>query len=234
MSRKNHSALVLLYVILAHPAWAQTDQSAIAQANSGNFNLFESLDNNTSNNASSAPGRNNASERGTRNTQANPTFVLVGTSKVGNQRSALLKHLNGDVLRVPLTDSTNPIPGHELYSVLSQGAGRISVRFPDTVPCTEFPEQGVTCESGTNAALLSLTTAAAVVTAQEEPLQDENAEQVASEESGRNPFEAIRERGRAANPDQSTRFQPRRIDPADVPPGMRVVSTPFGDRLVQQ
>jgi len=26
----------------------------------------------------------------------------------------------------------------------------------------------------------------------------------------------------------------RRIDPADVPPGMRVVSTPFGDRLVEE
>ena len=49
-----------------------------------------------------------------------------------------------------------------------------------------------------------------------------------------NPFEAIR--ARANNPDSNTdnnNFRPRRIDPDDVPPGMRIVSTPFGDRLVE-
>ena len=53
-----------------------------------------------------------------------------------------------------------------------------------------------------------------------------------------NPFAALRE-AQAENPaDSSTRrgarFSPRRVAPEDVPPGMRVVSTPFGDRLVEQ
>ena len=39
---------------------------------------------------------------------------------------------------------------------------------------------------------------------------------------------------RAEAPNQPARFQPRRIPPEDVPPGYRVVSTPFGDRLVEQ
>lgn len=54
----------------------------------------------------------------------------------------------------------------------------------------------------------------------------------------RNPFaalRAVREANAAADspPDpNSVRIQLRRIAPEDVPDGMRVVSTPFGDRLV--
>jgi len=39
---------------------------------------------------------------------------------------------------------------------------------------------------------------------------------------------------RAGGRNGADRFTPRRISPEDVPPGMRVVSTPFGDRLVDQ
>ena len=51
-----------------------------------------------------------------------------------------------------------------------------------------------------------------------------------------NPFETLRNRVQNGEPpsERPGRFQPRRIDPADVPPGMRVVSTPFGDRLVEE
>jgi hypothetical protein len=34
------------------------------------------------------------------------------------------------------------------------------------------------------------------------------------------------------SPEDQRRFRPRRINPDQVPDGMRVVSTPFGDRLV--
>ena len=57
------------------------------------------------------------------------------------------------------------------------------------------------------------------------------------EENRANPFDAIRRSAENGIPAPSRRgsegFRPRRIDPADVPPGMRVVSTPFGDRLVE-
>ena len=49
-----------------------------------------------------------------------------------------------------------------------------------------------------------------------------------------NPFEELLQR--ASNPDSeisTSSFEPRRIDPEDIPSGMRVVSTPFGDRLVE-
>ena len=43
----------------------------------------------------------------------------------------------------------------------------------------------------------------------------------------------IKERKEYLEGDTSA-FTPRRINPEDVPPGMRVVSTPFGDRLVEE
>ena len=55
-----------------------------------------------------------------------------------------------------------------------------------------------------------------------------------------NPFEALRnaQSGRAGGAQggdtTSGRFTPRRISPEDVPEGMRVIATPFGDRLVEQ
>ena len=203
-------------------------ESASSASSSEEFGLFESLDG--ANNGNNAPERNNSASRGnSRATQATPVFVLVGTSRIGNTQTALLKHLSGDVIRVPLTDNTDPIPGHELYSVVNHGTGQVSVRYPSAVPCGDFPDQGVSCDSNTNISSLSLTTARAVVMveAEEEAIEPEA-------ETITNPFEAIRERGRAGDPNQpAQRFQPRRIPPEDVPPGYRVVSTPFGDRLVE-
>ena len=63
------------------------------------------------------------------------------------------------------------------------------------------------------------------------------------EEPPPNPFAALRARAQAGGSNsqavtsdslQRQGFTPRRIDPADVPAGMRIVPTPFGDRLVEQ
>lgn len=219
--------LMCLLILTAKLAVAQEFQAQ--ETVDSDFSLFESLDGANNNNASDVPGANNPGRPVSRATQASPAFVLVGTSRIGNTQAALLKHLSGDVIRVPLTDTVNPIPGHELYSVVNHGAGQVAVRYPAAVPCGNFPEQGVSCDSNTNITSLSLTTASAVVLA-------ESGEEVAEPETETisNPFEAIRERGRIGDPSQPARFQPRRIPPEDVPPGYRVVSTPFGDRLVEQ
>jgi hypothetical protein len=33
---------------------------------------------------------------------------------------------------------------------------------------------------------------------------------------------------------EGERFRPRRIDPSDVPPGARLIRTPFGDRIITE
>jgi hypothetical protein len=57
------------------------------------------------------------------------------------------------------------------------------------------------------------------------------------EDQPKNPFETLRNGAVAQDEEQAgnaARFTPRRINPEDVPEGMRVISTPFGDRLVAQ
>ena len=107
--------------------------------------------------------------------------------------------------------------------------------------------KGVSCNSAANIAALALTTGeplpvsnTATLAAQSDSSQaDIDGEE--ADNSPANPFEALRaaqadnaDGSAAENSTSNARFTPRRIDPADVPPGMRVVSTPFGDRLVDQ
>jgi len=204
--------------------------------NQSEFQLFENLDSAAPNNRAS--GRNTQSARPSGTTQASPVFTLVGTSRIGSKQTALLKHLGGDIVKVPLTGAVNPIPGHDLYSVVTYGAGQVAVRYPASVPCGDFADQGISCNPQTNIATLSLRTAEAIVREPEvEPAPAESEELAeAAPDTPRNPFEALRDRvrdGDDADAPPPGRFQPRRIDPTDVPPGMRVVSTPFGDRLVE-
>ena len=190
-------------------------------ASAQQLNLFEEIESN--NNAASE-----ARERGRGNnraTNAVPEFTLVGTTRIGNNYSAIIRHRDGDTLVVKSApDSPTAIPGHNEYALLEVRAGRASIRYPQSNPCAEFLDRGVSC-SGGNTAALSLANGA--------PVMDEVVEQT-EEESPTNPFEALRDQQENDAPANNGRFTPRRIAPEDVPPGMRIVSTPFGDRLVEQ
>ena len=135
--------------------------------------------------------------------------------------------------------SSTQIPGYSGYSIVNVGSGSISVRYPEHVSCVEFRDQGVSCTEGGNIAALSLTNG--------EPLSVNEAEtgqatarlnETVVDEPPVNPFEALRAQQNNApissRDGDNDRFTPRRILPEDVPTGMRVVSTPFGDRLVEQ
>lgn len=203
--------------------------------NQSEFQLFENLESAAPNDRGSS--RNTPNSRQSSATQSTPVFTLVGTSRIGSKQNALLKHIGGDIVKVPLTASVNPVPGHDLYSVVDHGSGQVAVRYPAAIPCGDFADLGISCDPQTNIATLSLTTADAIVRVAdvetEVPAQDQPA---TAPDTPRNPFEALRDRalnGDTGNAPPSSQFQPRRIDPADVPPGMRVVSTPFGDRLVE-
>jgi hypothetical protein len=162
----------------------------------------------------------------------------VGTSRIGSKQIALLKHLGGGVVKVSLTGVGNAIPGHDLYSVVNYGAGQVALRYTASVPCGDFAEQGISCDPQTNIATLRLRSAEAVASKEKAEIALGEAAELAGTalDTPRNPFAALRDRarnGNTADPSLQGRFQPRRIDPADVPPGARVVPTPFGDRLVE-
>lgn len=209
-------------------------------ASRGPFTLFEPVESSErqENSAPTIVPRNNQVSSGN-----GPAFVLVGTSRIGDSRSAIVRHSSGEEVVVSLREfGATPIPGYESFNVVGADGGNLSIRYPASTGCADYSNQGVTCSSEGNIALLSLTTAAPVVRREPEIAQDSNAETAnddVEEAASRNPFAVLRERAmngdaQAGDPDNaSRRFRPRRIDPADVPPGMRVVSTPFGDRLVE-
>ena len=201
---------------------------------SAEFTLFELLEA-SSNAASAAPGarKSRPSSIG-RNASNKPVFSLVGTSLIGSRFTVALRHMGGEMIRVAVNGTNTLIPGHELYALLEVEDRRVGVQYPLSEPCREFLELGVSCDAESNIAMLSLTTVKALKGEPDDPVAPPEGSLTA--ESPRNPFEALRNAADSRTSrnlsDPPARFQPRRIDPSEVPPGKRVLSTPFGDRVV--
>lgn len=237
--------LMVCFFAAAGAVAQDTGSLALGQGQ-GALTLFENIEVNES-----RPNTANRPDRETRATMSEPIFTLIGTSRIGDRRSAILRHQNGESIRVATgLESTARIAGYEEYSVFDVGAGKLSVRYPSNVPCAEHKDKGVSCSSTPNTAVLELVNAEALARAEPSSVDglstelsfEELAASQAAARAG-NPFEALRAaRAAGLNPaslgepvgGQNSRFIPRRIAPEDVPPGMRVVSTPFGDRLVEQ
>ena len=200
------------------------------------LNLFEEIE--TTNNSSSR-ARDRVREGG-RATSDSPEFVLIGTSRIGSEYSVIIQHRGGDTLMVKAgPNSSTQIPGYNGYSILDVGSGSVSIRYPENAPCVEFRDQGVSCDGAVNIASLSLANGEPLPGQEVEPsLADSRLGEATADEPPINPFEALRAQQNTAPVNNSDggneRFTPRRILPEDVPSGMRVVSTPFGDRLVEQ
>lgn len=227
------AVLALLIFCWQWPVFAQAQAKTEADTD---FSLFEDIEStvsriSTSNQPNQGPGA----------VKAEPEFTLVGTSRIGSKYSAIVRHKDGETVLVKADASGNtPIAAHDGYAIVSVATGIVSISFPDNKPCVEFSERGVRCNSAGDIAELVL--------ANEEPLASTNPSSQADEENTSsdaadntndvaptNPFAAASDAAAAQERNRNgNRFRPRRIDPGDVPDGMRIVSTPFGDRLVEQ
>ena len=196
------------------------------------FSLFEPVDS-ASNAANSSAGRRSSPRRP--DTPANKAeFSLIGTSRIGSRISVMLRHVSGEKVRVPNERSRMRIPGYEQFAVIGSDGSSVLIQYPQSVGCLAFPAQGVSCDATRNVATVSLSVSKTNkqsfdLTESEQPKSGEEPEKNAPI----NPFESLRSRPQSSE-QPSGRFQPRRINPNDVPRGMRVVSTPFGDRLVEE
>ena len=235
MSKQLLLNLLCAVTISSGQALAQ-DSDQIGQ-NSQGFSLFEGVEV-----AGGGASGTNRTPRGPRDTVVGPEFTLIGTSRIGDSFSAILRHRSGESILVRSQGGTSAaIEDHPGYSVLSVGSGKLSLRYPASIPCAEDVGQGVSCNAGLNIAELVLGKSSPLsrivpstsVELQGSPTEPPTAQSI-------NPFEAIT----AAQADDNDsaqvdggrgdRFVPKRISPEDVPSGMRVVATPFGDRLVEQ
>lgn len=222
------AAAAVVIVFSQFPAHAQTagaDQD---------FSLFEDVE--SANNTSNAPNR---PSRESRATISEPEFTLVGTSRIGSKFSAIVRHRSGETVLVKVGAAGNTaIDGHAGYSVVDIGAGAVSIRYPGNNACVDFSEQGVRCSSAGNIAELALANAEPLAGNTRAVIEVANDTEATAEEvvaDPANPFEALRNGNNGqGNNGNGGRFVPRRINPEDVPEGMRIIATPFGDRLVEQ
>jgi hypothetical protein len=240
----------LLVYLLIGGAVAVAQDTESSSTDQSDFNLFEGIE--VTESRPNTP--TNRPTRESRATTSEPIFTLVGTSRIGARRSAILRHQNGETIRVATgAGGTAAIDGYEEYSIYDVGAGKLSVRYPSNIPCIAHKDKGVNCTGTPNTAQLQLVNAEALARVEPAPNIALSADGTGlvdgaagvSLEGNANPFEALRAaRAAGGNPAEISpgggrdgrngRFTPRRISPEDVPPGMRVVSTPFGDRLVEQ
>ena len=194
--------------------------SAVQGQDSSDFALFEPVDS-ASNTARSAPGRRGA--RATADATASEAeFSLIGSARIGSRTSVMLRHASGEKVRVSLERSRMPIPGYEQFAVVGYDGDTVSIQYPQSVMCLGFVAQGVSCDVSRNVATLSLTASKAILHGQTptETAQLDSALE-AEKSTQANPFEALRNRVQNSESpsERPGRFQPRRIDPADVPPG---------------
>jgi hypothetical protein len=212
---------------------------ACSAAFAQDLTLFEAVETPANGGALSA-----TQAREQRNIANGPAFTLLGTSRIGDRRRASLVDSNGEVLVVELSDAeSTPIPDHIGYSIVTLESGKVSISLPADMPCIAASDKGVNCGSD-GLAELSLTTAAPIVIAgnQDNGAAVPGQEEAAPEGQVDNPFaaalraaaqnEANAQNGRPRRGNAES-FEARRIAPEDVPAGMRVVRTPFGDRLVE-
>ena len=163
-----------------------------------------------------------------------PVFKLLGTMRIGDSRRIHLSHRSGEIVKIaagPDFDRPMPIPGYPGYAVFSGQNQQVAITLPANETCQVFPESGISCRDSSTAEL------ALVLGGVVKPKTPVDSNEEVVEENPDNPFARIRAANAAYNPasePESQRFRPRRIPPEDVPEGMRVISTPFGDRLVQE
>jgi hypothetical protein len=169
-----------------------------------------------------------------------PEFTLTGTTRIGPRYSVFLRDQKGAIIVVNSTSKADVfIPGHPSYRLVKVGTTDVSVRYPEGRPCIESLGRGIKC-SAENIALLTLTNRDPLESKLNTTVEISNPDGIrglgngSQEDAPVNPFAALLEQSADANSSNTDGFVPRRIRAEDVPQGMRVVSTPFGDRLVEE
>ncbi len=193
-----------------------------------------------------------------------PVFSLRSTSKFGDQYRTTLVNRDGTTVRIQYEPGRPAqVLGHPGFAVLDVSPRQVTLELPASEPCIENRDKGVSCV-GPNLATLTLSNAAPIRPAQPQqargpavpvrgvafPEGVSTAMEAAMAEGAvvMNPFtgevqavqqltpeeRAMRAQMQAERAGQLRDLQQQRIADDQIPPGMRRVRTPFGDRLVRE
>jgi hypothetical protein len=191
-----------------------------------------------------------------------PAFTLRSNSRFGDEYRSVVLGRNGETIEVRWQAGEKiELSGYFGFTVVEVNARELSLQHPGSESCVANEAAGVRCADA-NTSVLSLATMSPLPsngTAEPAPpdalapgtegMQPGGGEGVImgpGAEQFTNPFSGVAEEDpqlseaemaarieRARNrAERLSQFQPQRINDEDVPPGMRVVRTPFGDRLV--
>jgi hypothetical protein len=167
-------------------------------------------------------------------------FVLKGVSQIGNRYIVFLEAPNSKMIQVDMGSKrrvsiNNGFPDYHLIRMTDR---EVKIDYPDNAPCRRSnPQKGIKCVNGGKSATLDFTVgkplASNTVVSSNPPNQVNpflaamNKNKQLSEEEKAKREEALQKRRELYK-----NFKRQVIKDEDVPEGMRVVRTPFGDRLV--
>jgi len=158
---------------------------------------------------------------------------LRGTSRIGDKRAVVLRGPdNKDFIQYFRSKDKITTPGGQLgvgikepyqdYYLLSIEARKIEIEYPAESPCRKSnDEKGLTCNEGGQTATLRLTHGKALPP--RKPPATPKKPPTAAEK---------REENQKKRREIYQNFKKQVIKDEEVPAGMRVIRTPFGDRLV--
>ncbi len=167
-------------------------------------------------------------------------FVLRGISRIGNMYKVILQPPDGKPAFVQdwKPQEVNKIKGFSDYILLNVESREVGISYPEASCLKNNSQIGVKCSSDNKVATLELVARDAIPAAVAPPppsTPPPNPFALAAMSAANNatPEElAKHEEEIAKRREVYQNFQRQVIKDEDVPPGMRVVRTPFGDRLV--
>jgi len=159
-------------------------------------------------------------------------FVLQGTARIGNKWLAVLQAPDGKpIIQEWKSNEKNPIKDYPEYAVVKIEARKVVLAYPENSLCrASNVQKGIQCQENGKTAALKLQWRDAIQPPPPpkpvQPPQPVVGRQLSPEEIQR------REEERKKRQELYKNFKRKVIKDEDVPPGMRVIRTPFGDRLV--
>ena len=155
-----------------------------------------------------------------------PELVLVGSSRIGDRYTAVLRNRTGSEIRVTgHSGKSIPIGGYGDYRIVEFTSRRVTIRLPESVPCSDYPDFGVSCQSG-NALALELH--AGAINRLYHRMEPQQGLTISPNDMQDIP---AAEGSFMQTLQQQAAENGRR---AEIPPGMTMVETPSGFRLVPE
>ena len=170
-----------------------------------------------------------------KNKQPQKDFALFGTSRIGSRYTVFLQAPNGQRLtQTWKTGASSPIKDNSDFRLMEVNPRGVKIAYPSSAPCdNNNPKKGVKCSGDGKFATVALMHAKPTATPKAPP----PAQSAQIPNPAQQNAEALRQQREAElkrRQELYKNFSPTRIEDKDVPPGMKVVRTPFGDRLVPQ